>query len=125
MTNKKGSDALVRRFFCFQNELKLYHWRTYKYSRHKASDTLGTKILELMDAFFETYMGVFGRVELDEKHPLQVRLFTDKNADKLLQEMIAFLFTLDKVLRKQPALLNIRDEMLSHLQQALYLFTLE
>jgi len=47
-----SSDQLVRHFFQFQNELKLYHWRTESYARHKTSDALLTDMLTLIDKFY-------------------------------------------------------------------------
>lgn len=117
------SDTLVRHFFRFQNELKLYHWRTQYYSRHRATDKLTKNILELIDRFIEAYMGIYGRVCLS-KEPFVVRTFTDKNAPSLLKELVEFLGTLDKPLKNEPSLLNIRDEMVSNLQQTLFLFDL-
>lgn len=119
----KLSDSLVRHFFRFQNELKLYHWRTQYYSRHRATDKLSDNILDLIDRFIEAYMGIYGRVSLG-KEPIVVRTFTDKNAPSLLKELVAFLGTLDKPLKYEPSLLNIRDEMVSSLQQTLFLFDL-
>ena len=115
--------ARVDHFFRFQNELKLYHWRTQYYSRHRASDKLNEDMLELMDRFIESYMGIYGRVSLTHKE-MTLRTFTDKNAPALLQEMIRYLNTLDKVLKKDAALLNLRDEMVSTLERTLFLFDL-
>jgi len=115
--------ALVDHFFRFQNELKLYHWRTQLYSRHRATDKLTETMLDLIDRFIEAYMGIYGRVSLSSKD-MTIRTFTDKNAPRLLHEMVAYLHTLDKPLQKDLALLNIRDEMVSTLQQTLFLFDL-
>jgi len=115
--------ALVDHFFRFQNELKLYHWRTKSYARHRATDKLTEDMLELIDRFIESYMGIYGRVSLSHKE-MTLRTFTDKNAPTLLQEMIHYLNTLDKKLKKDAALLNLRDEMVSTLERTLFLFDL-
>jgi len=119
----KLSCDLVRHFFRFQNELKLYHWRTGSYARHRASDKLGQDFLSLTDRFIEAYMGTHDRVSIGNEG-LVIRRFTDKNAPSLLREMMEFLTTLDKPLKNNPSLLNIRDEMVSALQQTLFLFEL-
>ena len=36
--------------------MKIYHWNTTSYPRHKASDDLGGKILELTDKFVEIFI---------------------------------------------------------------------
>ena len=115
--------ALVDHFFRFQNELKLYHWRTKYYSRHRATDKLTESMLDLIDRFIEAYMGIHGRVSLASAD-MKLRTFTDKNAPRLLQEMVRYLNTLDQPLQKDLALLNIRDEMVSTLEQTLFLFDL-
>jgi hypothetical protein len=55
---------------------------------------------------------------------MTLRTFTDKNAPRLLNEMIKFLGTLSEPLKKDLALLNIRDEMVSVLERTLFLFDL-
>jgi hypothetical protein len=119
----KLSDSLVRHFFRFQQEIKLYHWRTQSYSRHRATDKLLDSLLDLVDRFIEAYMGIYGRVSIG-KEPMTIRTFTDKNAPSLLKELVDYLGTLDKPLHHEPSLLNIRDEMVSALQQTLFLFDL-
>lgn len=117
-----GSKRLVSAFFQFQTELKLYHWRTLQYSRHKASDHLHQTILPLFDRFIEAYMGEFGRVHCTPSIP--VRVFDDQNVSILLKGFIHFLESLTETLEKQTYLINIRDEILSECRQAQYLFTL-
>ena len=78
--SKTFGDNLIRTFFKFQNELKLYHWQTGSYSRHKATDKLFEKILERIDEFVEVYMGKFNKRVCMTKEPLVIRTFTEKNA---------------------------------------------
>jgi hypothetical protein len=120
------SDGIVHTFFKFQHELKLYHWQTFSYSRHKASDKLYERIIDLIDTFIETFMGKYGkRVQLS-KRPLVIRSFTDKTILRPFKQFQAFLSNMETILPKgnQTDLLNIRDEMLGAVNQTLYLFTL-
>lgn len=122
------SDKMIHHFFRFQHELKLYHWRTQRYSRHRASDSLGKAMSELIDRFVEAYMGIFKRVTLDgTQSTLKIRTFDDHTAPSLLSHFITFLESLYKnpVIKKETSLTTLIDEMLSQLQQTLYLFTLE
>ena len=120
-------NTIVYTFFKFQHELKLYHWQTYSYSRHKASDKLYEKIIDLIDTFIEIYMGKFGkRVQLSNR-PLVIRSFSDQTIIRFLIQFQAFLVDLEIQLPKgkNTDLLNIRDEMLGVVNQTLYLFTLQ
>lgn len=120
-------DEIVRTFFKFQNELKLYHWQTYSYARHKAADSLFSDLGDSTDEFIEIFMGKYGkRVKLSPKR-MVIRTFTDSNVDALLLEFRNFLTDLEAHLpskRNTSDLLNIRDELLGKVNQTLYLFTL-
>lgn len=126
MTQELGN-SIVYTFFKFQHELKLYHWQTYSYARHKSSDNLYDKIIELVDTFIEIYMGKYGkRVQLSNR-PLVIRSFTDQTIIRFLKQFQSFLMELEIQLPKgkNTDLLNIRDEMLGFVNQTLYLFTLK
>ena len=44
---------IVRFFFTLQLNIKMYHWNTTSYARHKATDDFGGKLLSLIDKFVE------------------------------------------------------------------------
>jgi hypothetical protein len=122
-------DEIVRAFFKFQHELKLYHWQTKSYSRHKATDKLYEKLLESVDEFIEVYMGKYNKRVCLDQEPITVRIFTQKNATNLLVEFSNFLTSIDYLLPKHKTgvtdLLNIRDELLGYVDQTIYLFSLK
>jgi len=127
-TQQSFGDTIVRTFFKFQNELKLYHWQTHSYSRHKASDKLFESVLDLTDDFIETFMGKYNkRVALSPQPSLLIKSYQDDQAVHLLEKFQSFLMSLDKLLPSKPQptdLLNIRDELLGKVNQTLYLFSL-
>jgi len=51
-------------FFTLRSQIKLYHWQTYQFARHKATDDLITALDELMDSYVEVYMGKYGRPKM-------------------------------------------------------------
>jgi hypothetical protein len=51
------SAADINFFFQLREQLKLYHWQTHSYSRHKASDETLSALDEAIDTYVETYMG--------------------------------------------------------------------
>jgi len=121
-------DLIPRTFFRFQNELKLYHWRTYSYARHVASDALYDELSDLIDKFVEIYMGKYDkRVDIASR-PIQIRTYNDNNVQKLFSDFKKFLENLDALFTQKKRcvsdLLNIRDEMLGNIEQTLYRFTL-
>jgi hypothetical protein len=129
---------IIKIFFHMNLNIKLYHWQTKLYSRHRASDELHSKILELIDTFIEVYIGKYNRPEFIHNFDINVGTQTgcsDKNEVdicqeddivKLIKEYTNYLSNdLPKQLNeKDTELLNIRDEMLAVFNQTLYLFTL-
>lgn len=118
----------IQFFFGMREQIKLYHWQTYSYSRHKATDAVIDSLDEHIDKFVEVYMGKYGRPKMTTKTDrIHVVNMSEKAAVKFVQACIAVLQgqltrSLDPV--KDTDLLNIRDEMLGDLNQLLYLFTL-
>ena len=121
--------SLLIRFLSFQQQVRLYHWGTKSYARHVSSGTLYEKMDTLIDTFIETMQGKLGKRQRIEYKNMTFTLsqMSDKDAALLLHEFIQFLENdlnrfLDKV--GDNDLKNIRDEMLSTLNQTLYLFSL-
>jgi hypothetical protein len=108
-----------------RNQVKLYHWQTLKFPRHKTTDDLVTQLDANIDKFVEVYIGKYGRPSV-KSASLKLRGFTDREAPQLLKEIAEWLSnSLPKKLKKDDTeLLNIRDEILADIEQALYLFTL-
>jgi len=118
---------IIEFIFSIQTNIKMYHWTTKSFARHKAADELVNKILDLGDQFMEVYIGKHGRQHL--KKPANIKLLNldDNSVLDYINLSIKFLETdILKIIKKQDTdLLNIRDEMLSTLNQTKYLFTLE
>lgn len=122
-----GCEDLVKYFYHMTLNIKLYHWSTHSYSRHKASDTLYGNLLELIDKFIEVYMGAYCRPKYDEKFNISVTQFNDTDIKNELENYKKYITNeLPKYLKESDTdLLNIRDEILGELNQTLYLFTLK
>jgi hypothetical protein len=128
---------IIHLLFYFLNNIKIYHWNTKSFARHKASDDCFIHIQNTFDKFIETYIGKYGRNKLFlHKKQLQIlknvdslTVFTDKEIKALIEQLIDFLKNLESELNINPTgdsdLLNLRDEMLVILNQTLYLFTLD
>ena len=117
----------IQFFFMMREQIKLYHWQTELYSRHKGTDSVIDALDESIDKYVEVYMGKYGRPKMScRNNTIQVKNLTEKNAVTFVKACILELIgELPKGLKKNDTdLLNIRDEMLAELNQLLYLFTL-
>lgn len=115
-------------FFTLREQLKLYHWQTSSYARHKATDEVLGKLDELIDTFVEIYMGKYGRPRLTKATSvIEIKNLTEKTSIKFIKGALEYLNgPLTKSLRGTDTdLFNIRDEMLGELNKFLYLSTLE
>lgn len=121
-----SSENIVKFLFHMTTTIKLYHWQTTNFARHKATDELHGALTDLTDQFVEVYMGRYGRPQFPNGFRLSISELSDDNADDMIKEYIDYLKTdLPKYLKEDDTdLLNIRDEMLSNLNKTLYLFTL-
>lgn len=118
------------------NTIKIYHWTTLSYPTHKATDELHGKLSTLVDSFIEIYIGHCSRGRSSGVPVFRFRTAKDacisfyecKSLDafcKILDENIIHLEGLTKKLDGYTDLVNIRDEMVGALAQALYLLRLK
>lgn len=121
------SGEILHVMLILRNQVKLYHWQTMSFSRHKATDDLVTSLDTNIDKFTEAYMGRYGRPKMTASTgKIQIYDVNDKRAPQLMKEAVQWLTkSLPKLLSKDDTdLLNIRDEILGDIHQARYLFTL-
>lgn len=122
------SAEIVALLMTLRDQIKIYHWQTMSYPRHKATDDLVSSLDENIDKFVETYMGKYGRPKFTPRtSSIKIRNFHDQEAPKLLKEAIDWLtHKLPSHLKSTDSdLLNIRDEIMADLNQTMYLFTLK
>ena len=127
------AQSLVAFIFSVQSHLKLYHWTTTSFSRHKAMDELVEVFSTQSDRFVENYIGKYGRTAgLLFGNPaavfdISIAPLNDGTVVAFLKASIHF-FTrqLPKHLQADDDadLLTIRDEIVAALNKARYLCTL-
>ena len=122
------SAADINFFFSMREQIKVYHWQTYMFARHKATDEVIEALDGSIDKYVEVYMGKYGRPKITSStSTVKVQNMADKTAAKFIKACIAYLQG-PLVKRLKPTdtdLVNIRDEMLGELNQLLYLYTLK
>ena len=136
-TRKRGHGNTL---FHFQKEVtivflemllmvKLFHWKTYSYATHKASDELYEKLNGNIDTFIEVLLGKSGsRTDLlSNKNIALIDLNSQEQLKSKIDSIKSYLVDLDsnKALRtmSNTDLFNIRDEILGDLNKFLYLLT--
>ena len=121
-----GCETIIQVFFHMQLNIKLYHWSTDVFNRHKSSNDLHNSLLDLTDKFIEVYIGRYSRPEFKSSFEIKVKQLNDLNIIDVLHEYIKFLkYEIPKYIKEHDTdLLNIRDEILAEFNKTLYLFTL-
>jgi hypothetical protein len=126
---KKSSEIgmLASIFLNVRDNMKIYHWQTTLYARHKASCSLIESLDEKTDKFIEVIQGCRKeRLVLSQK--CEKFILNNQTDDSAFELLINFKRWLEDVLpqyiyENETELLNIRDEMLADVDQTIYLFT--
>lgn len=125
-------DAILNFFFAHQTQIKMYHFQTLRWGRHKASDAYLCKFCANFDRFMEAYQGASGKVETNQLK-VNLNMFkdgADGSPDAVIKHLDDFIAGLRGKLtnyineQKNGApegLLAIRDEMIADAQQLIYL----
>ena len=122
------SGEITHMFMTLRDQIKIYHWQTFSYARHVATNDLITKLDASIDEFVEVYIGKYGRPKFTGKSSsIRLRNFSDTEAQKLIDEAIDWM-THDlrsKIKKSDTDLLNIRDTIVANLNQVRFLFSLK
>jgi hypothetical protein len=128
---KVAVTQFLYKIFNFLNQIKLYHWQTRIYSRHKASDELFSELIEKIDEFVETYMGKYKRMYINDVPNMELSLelenMNDDDMATYLREEVLEYFMVDLydlIGDDDTDLENIKDEIVGQIKRTLYLFTL-
>jgi len=106
------------------NQLRVYHWLCTSYSQHEAYGKAYEHFNELTDTFVETYMGKYGKSNAVVVYTIDLTSELLTSSD-FINSSIDFLIKISNELEEVDTdLFNIRDEMISTLNQLKYLLTL-
>lgn len=123
--NDVDSSKLIYILLQLRNQMKLYHWQTESYARHKASDKFLKKVTDIIDRLVEAYQGKYGTIYLNNKNK-EVKLDNISNKD-----IVKYLETVRKYMKEDASILlanddtdmyNLRDEIIENINITLYLF---
>ena len=126
---KYNIENIVIMFLRMLNTVKLFHWRTFSYPEHKATDELYSNLNSNIDTFVETMLGkTGGRVNLAKQKTLPLLAIENINDfKKEITQYKNFLINMSKDSELNSSnnsdLMNIKDEILGNLNQFTYLLT--
>jgi hypothetical protein len=111
------------------NQLKIYHWQTKSYARHKASDELISNLTSSIDQIVEIMQGKKNtRLFISDSNDLiRIQNQNDNDIIELLGEFKTYLVMIFPryLTNKDTDILNIRDDLLGNVNKTLYLFSLD
>jgi len=114
-------------FLSLLAQIKMYHWSTLSYAKHKALDDLHGALSEKSDTFIEAWMG---RMKKQPVTKLSVALgIVEGDAAAKPEKYVAaeharIAAMSAKTFAKAPELQNILEEMLAEMAKTLYLLNL-
>lgn len=122
----ENKSHIVRVFLEILNNIKLYHWKTKSYAQHKATDELYDKLNGNIDQFVEVLLGKDEtRIKLLKKRVDLMDASNSQDFKTKIYKYRDFLIEMNEIFdaKKDTDILSIRDEMLSNINQFLYLLT--
>ena len=129
--NQKSFDNILKCMLETLMSIKLYHWNTYSYSTHKATDDIYGSLSDNMDNYAEVMIGKSNgkyRIKMSDFKNLKVDSIANNKAIEnkvkhLISDLNKFHSGLQSVEYSDVA--NIRDEIVADLNKFLYLLTLK
>tara|TARA_A100001015_G_scaffold274727_1_gene331347 strand:+ start:2356 stop:2718 length:363 start_codon:yes stop_codon:yes gene_type:complete len=117
---------IVKPMMEFRGQIKLYHWKTSSFARHKGTDKFLEKYDKLFDEFVEVMSG-YRNEKIHDTFSVTYKKLTDATAeayvikfrDWVCHKLPTFLF------EHETDLLNLKDEILANTNRLLYLMRLK
>lgn len=107
----------------FEQQLRVFHWQTKSYARHKAYGETYEALGGLIDAFVESYSGSYGTVSVE---PIMIKnMESEEQIEGLLNSFITGMNLFDNFFSSNPDLLNLKDEIITTATKLKYLITLK
>jgi len=124
--SNKTKSRIIQAFLSILNTVKLYHWKTYSYAQHKATDELYARLNKHIDDFVEILLGKDeNRFSMMNKKIALLDYASTTDFKRRIYAFRGFLIHMSEILdpERDTDLLNVRDEILADINQFLYLMT--
>ena len=128
MNDSQNIGKIALTFLDMLSQIKIYHWKTKSYARHKASCELITDFTDITDKIIETMQGSKNeRLDIVENFNT---ITLNNNTDDSILELINYfkvwlIDTFPNYLNENDTdIINLRDELLQNINKTLYLFSL-
>ena len=116
---------LMEYFLGLLGQIKVFHWATQEYSKHKALDELHSNMNSLVDKFIEVFIGRYKKQPL-KNFKIEMAAHSDMSKlEKFLEVERENIRKLHTQLKTVSELQNILDEMLLCINQSIYLCNLK
>lgn len=129
VNHSKIIGSCVSYFLEFLMMIKLYHWRTYSFAQHKATDELYGSLNENIDKFVEVLLGKKTGMRITTPHVFHISAHNYLHKIHFIREIEKFRdflvdMELNPITYKSSDLLSIRDDILADVNKFLYLMSL-
>jgi DNA-binding ferritin-like protein len=109
----------------FQSQLRIFHWQTESFAKHKAYGKAYEELDGLIDTFIETYMGIYGRNKPNITFSITLKsLQSDSVSDTTIEDFLDYLKELRNFVSKDTDLQNIVDSISGEVNQLKYRLSL-
>jgi vesicle coat complex subunit len=120
-------DKIILNLIKLQNQIRILHWQTRKYSEHEAFGKAYAELDVLLDQLVEVHQGKHGQFSFEEEAIVELVNYNEISIMDVLSEVTSYLSEHFSQLHNSTTdtdCLNIRDEILSVLNKLKYLLTL-
>jgi DNA-binding ferritin-like protein len=109
----------------FQSQLRVFHWQTASFAKHKAYGKAYEELDGLIDTFVETFMGINGRSKPNITFSIELKsLQSDSVSDTVIEDFLNYLKELRSFVNNNTDLQNIIDSISGEINQLKYRLSL-
>lgn len=121
-------DKIILNLLKLQNQLRILHWQTSKFSEHEAFGKTYKILDDLIDELVEVHQGKYGKISFSEAIQIDIVNYDELSIMDVLEDVAEYLITSfqkEHDSEKDTDCLNIRDEILAAVNKLKYLLTLQ
>jgi len=121
-------DKVIINLLKIQNQLRILHWQTKSFARHKAFGKTYDDLDGLIDTLVEIHQGKYGVITYDTPIDFGLVNIEEIEIDQILIQLTEYLSTAFSEMmdpEKDTDCLNVRDEILTVINRLRYLLTLK